>query len=262
MLRHLRFVDPLTDSVLLKGRVACEINSASDELVLTELVLDNFFSTFSPAECVALLSVFVCQDRSEGASTFAEGQRQPRMQDGEGSGEGNKIQDDDDDAELTTVPLHVLDGLETMASTAERVSAVQLAHQLNPDCDWADFAPPPVFNHAQEGDQGPNGKDPDAVLRARFERSARLAPLLETKRGGLVHVCHAWARGVSFERITAGMTEVPEGSIVRVMTRLEQVLLEVRDAARVVGDLGLREKMERGQELIMRDILAAPSLYF
>ncbi len=40
VLKTLRYVDPITESVLLKGRVACEVNSAN-ELVLTELILEN-----------------------------------------------------------------------------------------------------------------------------------------------------------------------------------------------------------------------------
>lgn len=66
VLQALRFVDPISQTVLLKGRVACEINSANErELVLTELILDNTFASFSPEETVALLSVFVFQEKSD-----------------------------------------------------------------------------------------------------------------------------------------------------------------------------------------------------
>jgi antiviral helicase SKI2 len=44
--------------------VACEINTA-DTLALTELILDNFFADYEPAEAVALLSAFVFQEKSE-----------------------------------------------------------------------------------------------------------------------------------------------------------------------------------------------------
>lgn len=62
VLKDLSFIDE-ESRVQLKGRVACEINSAS-ELVLTELVLDNFFSAFEPEEICALLSAFVFQERT------------------------------------------------------------------------------------------------------------------------------------------------------------------------------------------------------
>ncbi|KAE8181202.1 hypothetical protein CF328_g8914, partial [Tilletia controversa] len=64
VLKTLRFVDPLNESVLLKGRVACEINSVN-ELVLTELILNNVFAAYQPDEVVALLSVFVFQEKTE-----------------------------------------------------------------------------------------------------------------------------------------------------------------------------------------------------
>lgn len=41
-----------------------QVNSA-DELVLTELVLDNFFSDYSAEEIAALLSCFTFQDKTD-----------------------------------------------------------------------------------------------------------------------------------------------------------------------------------------------------
>ncbi|CAD6928538.1 unnamed protein product, partial [Tilletia caries] len=64
VLQTLHFVDPLNESVLLKGRVACEINSVN-ELVLTELIVNNVFAAYQPDEVVALLSVFVFQEKTE-----------------------------------------------------------------------------------------------------------------------------------------------------------------------------------------------------
>ncbi|KAI9307273.1 NUC185 domain-containing protein [Cunninghamella echinulata] len=61
VLQQLNYIDE-QGTVQLKGRVACEINSA-DELLLTELVLDNVFAEFEPAEVVAILSAFVFQER-------------------------------------------------------------------------------------------------------------------------------------------------------------------------------------------------------
>jgi len=49
------------------------------------------------------------------------------------------------------------------------------------------------------------------------------------------------------------LTDVPEGTIVRVITRLDETCREVRDAARVIGDADLFKKMEEAQGLIKRD---------
>ena len=69
---------------------------------------------------------------------------------------------------------------------------------------------------------------------------------------GLVEVVYEWAKGMPFEQITQ-LTDVPEGTIVRVITRLDQTCLEVRDAARVIGDAALFQKMEACQMMIKRD---------
>lgn len=55
-----------------------------------------------------------------------------------------------------------------------------------------------------------------------------------------------------FEQIT-GLTDVAEGTIVRVITRLDETCREVRDAARVIGDAELFKKMEESQIKIKRD---------
>lgn len=55
-----------------------------------------------------------------------------------------------------------------------------------------------------------------------------------------------------FEQITS-LTDVAEGTIVRVITRLDETCREVRDAARVIGDAELFKKMEESQIKIKRD---------
>jgi antiviral helicase SKI2 len=48
-----------------------------NELVLTELVLDNTFATYEPEEVVALLSSFVFQEKTEVEPVFT-----PKLEDG------------------------------------------------------------------------------------------------------------------------------------------------------------------------------------
>lgn len=62
VLKELGFIDDAT-RIQLKGKVACEIHSG-DELVLTELILDNVLAEFEPAEIAALLSAFVFQEKT------------------------------------------------------------------------------------------------------------------------------------------------------------------------------------------------------
>ena len=46
---------------------------------------------------------------------------------------------------------------------------------------------------------------------------------------------YEWARGLPFAQIT-NLTDVQEGVIVRTIQRLDEMLRDVKDAARVIGD--------------------------
>ena len=83
---------------------------------------------------------------------------------------------------------------------------------------------------------------------------------LSRPRFGLVEVVYEWARGLSFNRITE-LTDVLEGTIVRVITRLDETCREVKNAARIIGDPDLFVKMQVAQEKIKRDIAFVASLY-
>ena len=61
VLRRLVFTKS-SDSVDMKGRVACEI-STGDELLLTELIFNGVFNPLSPEQCAALLSCFVFTEK-------------------------------------------------------------------------------------------------------------------------------------------------------------------------------------------------------
>jgi len=77
---------------------------------------------------------------------------------------------------------------------------------------------------------------------------------------GLVHVVYEWALGVPFAKICE-LTLVQEGSIVRCITRLDELCREFRNAARTVGNPTLYRKMEAASVAIKRDIVFASSLY-
>lgn len=77
---------------------------------------------------------------------------------------------------------------------------------------------------------------------------------------GLVHVVYEWAIGVPFSEICQ-LTSAQEGSIVRCITRLDELCREVRNCARVVGNPTLYRKMEAASVAIKRDIVFAASLY-
>ncbi|PCH34097.1 antiviral helicase [Wolfiporia cocos MD-104 SS10] len=189
VLQELKFIDD-NSTVLLKGRVACEasgsalINSAN-ELILTELILENTLAQFDPEEVAALLSCFVFQEKTEVEPV---------------------------------IPPKLEEGREAIMAIAERIGAVQSRHKV-----------------------------PGEEFRG--------------LKFGLMEVVYEWAKGMPFEQITE-LTDVAEGTVVRVITRLDETCREVRDAARVIGDAELFKKMEETQIKIKRDIVFAASLYF
>jgi antiviral helicase SKI2 len=77
---------------------------------------------------------------------------------------------------------------------------------------------------------------------------------------GLVHVVYEWAMGVPFRSI-CDLTMAQEGSIVRCITRLDELCREIRNCSRVVGNATLYRKMEAASTAIKRDIVFASSLY-
>jgi ATP-dependent RNA helicase DOB1 len=58
-----------------------------------------------------------------------------------------------------------------------------------------------------------------------------------------------------------GMTELYEGSIIRAIRRLDELLTQCAAAADEVGDKGLGDAFRGAQESIRRDIVFAASLY-
>lgn len=64
-----------------------------------------------------------------------------------------------------------------------------------------------------------------------------------------------WANDVS------KMTDVYEGSLIRVFRRLEECLRQMAQAAKVMGSEELEDKFETALTKVRRDIVAAQSLY-
>jgi antiviral helicase SKI2 len=182
VLKDLGFIDE-DSRVELKGKVACEVHSA-DELVLTELILENVLAEFEPEEIVALLSCFVFQEKTDSEPTL-------------------------------TASLER--GVGKIVEISEKVNQLQTLHQVILSADDSN----------------------DFVSKPRFD---------------MVEVVYEWARGMSFNRIT-DLTDVMEGTIVRVMTRLDETCREVKNAARIIGDPTLFQKMGTCQELIKRYVV-------
>lgn len=79
-------------------------------------------------------------------------------------------------------------------------------------------------------------------------------------RPELMEVVYAWCKGAKFARICK-MTEVYEGSIIRCMRRLEELLRQMTQAAKSIGNVDMEVKFNEGISKLKRDIVFANSLY-
>lgn len=94
----------------------------------------------------------------------------------------------------------------------------------------------------------------------------------------LMEVVYAWAHGKPFAEIwfvdlglwqqlrtiltrLSKMTDVYEGSLIRLFRRLEELLRQIAQAAKVMGSEDLEQRFEVALTKVRRDIVAAQSLY-
>ncbi|KAK4575120.1 ATP-dependent RNA helicase mtr4 [Recurvomyces mirabilis] len=83
---------------------------------------------------------------------------------------------------------------------------------------------------------------------------------LESFKKELMEVVFAWTQGASFATICK-MTDVYEGSLIRLFRRLEELLRQVAQASKAMGNEELEKKFEEALGKVRRDIVAAQSLY-
>lgn len=83
---------------------------------------------------------------------------------------------------------------------------------------------------------------------------------LEQFKPNLMMLTDAWIRGKSFPEICK-LSDEFEGSIVRNMRRLEELLRQLVEAAKAIGNKELEDKFEEGSKLLKRGIVFANSLY-
>jgi ATP-dependent RNA helicase DOB1 len=83
---------------------------------------------------------------------------------------------------------------------------------------------------------------------------------VESFRPNLMDIVHAWCNGATFAHVCK-MTDVFEGSIIRCMRRLEELLRQMCQAAKNLGNSELENKFSEAIRMIKRDIVFAASLY-
>ena len=76
----------------------------------------------------------------------------------------------------------------------------------------------------------------------------------------MMDVVHEWCKGASFSQICK-ITELFEGSVIRSMRRLEELLRQMVQASKNIGNTELENKFSEAIKLLKRDIVFAASLY-
>ena len=71
---------------------------------------------------------------------------------------------------------------------------------------------------------------------------------------------YAWCKGAKFVQVQQ-LTEAYEGTTIRTLRRLEELIRQITVAAKAIGNQELEAKFEKGAELIKRDIVFCSSLY-
>ncbi|KAF2262252.1 antiviral helicase [Lojkania enalia] len=103
-----------------------------------------------------------------------------------------------------------------------------------------------------------------AKVIAKISQESKLAvneeEYLNTFKYQLMEVVYSWSKGTSFAQICK-MTDVYEGSLIRLFRRLEELLRQIAQAAKVMGSEELEQKFTAALEMVRRDLVAAQSLY-
>ncbi|XP_053677415.1 exosome RNA helicase MTR4 [Anopheles nili] len=175
-----------SDVIEFKGRVACEL-SCADELLITEMVFNGTFTELTPSQSCALLSCFVCDEKS---------------------------------SEMPTATEELSGPLRQMQDLARRIAKV--SNECKVEVDEERY--------------------------------------VESFKPFLMDVVLCWCKGASFSQLCR-MTDIFEGSIIRCMRRLEELLRQMVQASKTIGNTDLENKFSEAIRLLKRDIVFAASLY-
>ena len=83
---------------------------------------------------------------------------------------------------------------------------------------------------------------------------------VESFKPTMVEIVYCWAKGEPFSEIVK-KTDLFEGTIIRAMRRLDELMMELHRSCVAVGDDGLAKKFEQGAESLRHGIVFADSLY-
>eukprot|EP00635_Sarcinochrysidales_sp_CCMP3193_P000153 CAMPEP_0118897770 /NCGR_PEP_ID=MMETSP1166-20130328/5026_1 /TAXON_ID=1104430 /ORGANISM="Chrysoreinhardia sp, Strain CCMP3193" /LENGTH=1047 /DNA_ID=CAMNT_0006836849 /DNA_START=81 /DNA_END=3224 /DNA_ORIENTATION=+ len=189
VLKSLGHISPANGAIALKGRAACEVNSAN-ELISAELLFGGAFIELEVQEIAALLTPLVFTDQRK----HAQGRSHLRPK-------------------LLRAHQIVMD-----AATSVAEAMIQSHIPLNRTDFLSGFS------------------------------SSMMEPVFH------------WAQGAPFAQILK-LTAAYEGTVIRVIRHLDELLTQLASACFVIGNYELQKMFESTSRRIKRDIVFAASLY-
>lgn len=192
VMRRLDLCDK-NDVISLKGKVACSI-SASDEILITEMMFSGMLSDLEPEIIAALLSCLIFTD---GSSKSSEGPHQVSKHEKLGQ------------------PFLALQKI------ADKVATTMIECKIPLDKE---------------------------------EYIAKFKP-------DLMELTFMWCQGCSFKQLCDEAQDIYEGTLIRAFRRLDELISQLIEAAKIIGNQDLRKKFEESQKNLKRGIVFTASLY-
>mmetsp|Transcript_14785 Transcript_14785/g.22931 ORF Transcript_14785/g.22931 Transcript_14785/m.22931 type:complete len:201 (+) Transcript_14785:1342-1944(+) len=187
VMRRLDMVDK-NDVPSIKGKVAASI-SASDELLVTELLFSGFFREMEPNQIAAVLSCLIYTDsKSEGQGPKEKELREPFIK---------------------------------FVKVAEEVAKVMDESKI--EINKEDYV-------------------------SKFSAD-------------LMEITWRWCQGAKFTEVCEISESIFEGSIIRALRRLDELISQLVEAAKIINNEELGDKFKESQKNLKRGIVFTASLY-
>ena len=77
----------------------------------------------------------------------------------------------------------------------------------------------------------------------------------------LMELTYKWCGGAKFKEICEMADDIYEGTIIRALRRLDELMSQFVEASKVIGNMELKEKFENAQKQLKRGIVFTASLY-
>lgn len=77
----------------------------------------------------------------------------------------------------------------------------------------------------------------------------------------LMEITSKWCQGAKFKEICEMAEDIYEGTIIRGLRRLDELLSQLLEASKIIGNQDMKSKFEEAQRNLKRGIVFTASLY-